>query len=265
MKILVVNDDSFRSELLGELIRLAKPFGEIFVVVPEHEQSWKGKSMTRHGDVRVQEREVFGEQGIVLNGTPADCVNIALHHACPWKPDVVLSGINAGRNTGVGFLYSSGTVGACWEANIAGIPGFALSQAMSPDSWELWSSEFRVSQHVLSLLRGKTGALVHDIFTELFTEEGLANPVTYNINLPHVVNETTCVRNAVLAHDFYGPLYHPIGDEYTFELSMGSVRRDARENADNNVVSRGDVSLSLLDICSLGQEIPAGLQRKPFA
>ena len=58
-----------------------------------------------------------------MTGTPADCVNLGIYNLLESKPDIVVSGVNLGFNTGLGFLLASGTVGACFEANIAGLPG----------------------------------------------------------------------------------------------------------------------------------------------
>jgi len=256
LRFLVVNDDSFRSALLGELVHLLAGVGEVTVVVPEHEQSWRGKCVSRFEDVRVQEREIYGARGLVLNGSPADCANIAIHDLCEHTPDLVVSGINAGMNAGAGFVFSSGTVGACWEANIAGVPAVAVSQRMDADGWIEWKQGFGISKSLQSVIREVSGPLLVRFIKELIADsERLKEIVTWNVNLPLHVHEMTAVQSSVLAHDFYGSLFRRVGDEYVFDLAFDSIERDTREVADYQVVQAGHVSVTKLDLRSFGQDI----------
>ncbi len=129
MKILITNDDSHRSPLLQFAISYFSRFGDVSIVVPLHEQSWTGKCVTRFDPVHAQEVELFGRKAFTVSGRPADCVNVGVYNLLDQRPDLVVSGINAGFNMGIGFVLSSGTVGACLEANIADIPAIALSQS----------------------------------------------------------------------------------------------------------------------------------------
>ena len=136
--VLITNDDSIDSPFLELAIRSLKKFCNLVVAVPATEHSWKGKSMTRHGPIKVESIRIAGCEGWAISGTPADCVNLAIHNLMPKKPDLVISGINIGKNIGLGFSLASGTIGACLEGNIAGIPGIALSQELVPSDFLYW-------------------------------------------------------------------------------------------------------------------------------
>ena len=141
MKILLTNDDSHDSPFFETAIALLADFGELTIVVPAQEQSWRGKCMTRHGKLALEETEICGHKAYSVDGSPADCANAGLHHLCDSPPDLVVSGINLGHNVGLGYVFSSGTVGACLEGNICGVPGLALSQRLPGDLYHAWNRD----------------------------------------------------------------------------------------------------------------------------
>ena len=105
--------------------RAAEPLGEVTVVAPDREQSATSHSLTLHHPVRPIER---GERRFQVDGTPTDCVMLAVEALMPERPDFVLSGINHGQNMGEDVLYS-GTVAAAMEGISLGIPSIAISFA----------------------------------------------------------------------------------------------------------------------------------------
>ncbi|MGB0369764.1 MAG: 5'/3'-nucleotidase SurE [Opitutales bacterium] len=128
-KILITNDDGIESVLLSEMIaRLAGKF-RIIVAAPANERSFCGRSFTFGQDVEVKEVQGWPCQAFAVDGTPSDCVNIALGHLCGDElPDLVLSGPNIGRNTSIGFISGSGTVAGALEGAFWGIRALAVSQ-----------------------------------------------------------------------------------------------------------------------------------------
>lgn len=129
MRILIVNDDSISAPGITVLAKAARELGEVIVVAPANQCSAMSQKLTIHGDMelkRVQDFPVPVKEAWSLDGTPVDCVKVALQHLLKEKPDVVLSGINNGYNTGADIAYS-GTLGAAFEAARAGIPAIALS------------------------------------------------------------------------------------------------------------------------------------------
>jgi len=131
MKILIINDDGVHSRGLIELANVAKKHTEVFVVGPRVEQSGVSQSITFLSPlfpVPLGEHDSKDEgiPGYSVNGTPVDCLKMAISELCPWKPDLVLSGINGGLNAGINVCHS-GTVGGAFAASTFNIPAFAIS------------------------------------------------------------------------------------------------------------------------------------------
>jgi 5'-nucleotidase len=119
----VSNDDGVRSEGIQALAAAVASLGDVYVVAPDREQSAAGHSLTLHRPLRVEE---VAPRQFAVDGTPTDCVNLAIAGLLPARPDLVLSGINKGANLGDDITYS-GTVSAAMEATLFGIPSLAVS------------------------------------------------------------------------------------------------------------------------------------------
>lgn len=124
MKILICNDDGFRAPGIVALYEALKDVATVEVVAPEHNNSAKSNALTLHMPLYVQQ---VANGFRYVNGTPADCVHIALTGLLDYRPDLVLAGINNGANMGDDTIYS-GTVGAAMEGYLFGIPSIAFSQ-----------------------------------------------------------------------------------------------------------------------------------------
>ncbi|MCG0276547.1 MAG: 5'/3'-nucleotidase SurE [Thermosediminibacteraceae bacterium] len=130
MKILITNDDGIYAEGLLILAREISKIAKVIVVAPDRERSATAHAITMHKPLRV-ERAYLRDcpvESWMVNGTPSDCVKLALDALLSDPPDLVLSGINRGPNLGTDVIYS-GTVSAAIEAAIYGIPAVALSVA----------------------------------------------------------------------------------------------------------------------------------------
>jgi 5'-nucleotidase len=123
MKILLCNDDGYQAPGIVALAQALSAFAEVEVVAPEHNNSAKSNALTLNAPLYVH-RAAPGVR--YVNGTPADCVHIALTGLLDYRPDLVVSGINNGANMGDDTIYS-GTVGAAMEGYLFGIPGIAFS------------------------------------------------------------------------------------------------------------------------------------------
>lgn len=121
--ILVTNDDGYRSEGIQALARAVEPLGKVVIVAPIDEASAIGHALTLKRPLRL---EAIAEQAYAVDGTPTDCVNIAVTQVLGRLPDLVLSGINKGYNLGDDVTYS-GTVAGALEAALLGVPGIAVS------------------------------------------------------------------------------------------------------------------------------------------
>jgi len=126
MRILLTNDDGIHAPGLCALYYALKIDHDVVVVAPENERSAVGHAITLSDPLRVKPVRLGSFQGWAVNGTPADCVKLALAELAPGPVDGVISGINQGANVGINLLYS-GTVSAATEAVILGTPGIAVS------------------------------------------------------------------------------------------------------------------------------------------
>jgi 5'-nucleotidase len=126
MRILVTNDDGINAEGLKACEDIARTLSDdVWVIAPEHDQSGVSHSLSLNDPLRLR---ALGERHFAVKGTPTDCVIMGARHVLPKPPDLVLSGVNRGRNAAEDVLYS-GTVAGAKEACVLGIPAFALSQA----------------------------------------------------------------------------------------------------------------------------------------
>ncbi|MBL0420346.1 5'/3'-nucleotidase SurE [Ramlibacter sp. AW1] len=124
MKILISNDDGYQAPGIIALHDALKDLGEVEVIAPEHNNSAKSNALTLNQPLTVYE----GARGFrYVNGTPADCMHIALTGLLGYRPDLLVSGINNGANMGDDTIYS-GTVGAAMEGYLFGVPAIAFSQ-----------------------------------------------------------------------------------------------------------------------------------------
>ncbi|MBI3592797.1 MAG: 5'/3'-nucleotidase SurE [Nitrospirae bacterium] len=121
--ILVTNDDGVHSPGIIALFKAMKEIGDAYIVAPDRERSAVGHALTLHRPLKVEE---LREKVYSVNGTPTDCVALAIHKILHRKPDLVASGINKGANLGDDITYS-GTVSAAMEGTILGVPSFAIS------------------------------------------------------------------------------------------------------------------------------------------
>jgi 5'-nucleotidase len=252
--ILLTNDDSHDSPLFLRAIAALATLGEVHIVVPATEQSWKGKAMTRHGPLYAERIDLHGWAAWSVTGTPADCVNLGIHELLPARPAMVVSGINIGKNVGLGFLFSSGTVGACLEANIAGLPALALSQELSPEDFRYWD-EHRAFQPALNAsIERSVASLVPRVWQALIAP-GHDQPTTWNVNFPAPTTQSTepqLVR-ARLGHSWYRGCFRRVGDRYHHALSTAEI--DPAPDTDDAVLQAGQVSITLIDMRVLGQRL----------
>jgi 5'-nucleotidase len=123
LRILVSNDDGYRAEGLESLAGALRPLADVTVVAPDRNRSGASNSLTLEVPLRVSS---YGERCYYVNGTPTDCVHLAISGLFDFEHDMVVSGINDGANLGDDVLYS-GTVAAAVEGRFLGLPTMAIS------------------------------------------------------------------------------------------------------------------------------------------
>lgn len=146
MKILISNDDGYQAPGIVALYEALKDIAEVEVIAPEQNNSAKSNALTLHSPLYVA-RASNGFR--YVNGTPADCVHIAMSGLLDYRPDLVVSGINNGANMGDDTIYS-GTVGAAMEGFLFGVPAIAFSQ-VDKDWVELASAARKAREFVQAM------------------------------------------------------------------------------------------------------------------
>jgi len=150
MHILLTNDDGIYAAGLQALYEAVRDLGTVSVVAPAGEQSAVGHAITLSDPIKARRIERDGSfAGYAVGGTPADCVKLAVCALLPQKPDLLISGINLGPNTGISVIYS-GTVSAATEGTVLGIPSLAISLASYREPrWDVAARAARqLAQHV---------------------------------------------------------------------------------------------------------------------
>ncbi|HUG02226.1 MAG TPA: 5'/3'-nucleotidase SurE [Longimicrobiales bacterium] len=233
MRFLVTNDDGYLAPGLGLLTRVASRLGEVDVVAPDREQSATSHSLTMHRPLRVRR---VGDAARVVDGTPTDCVFLALGELLDEPPDFVLSGINHGSNLGDDVLYS-GTVAAAMEATLLGLPAIALSYAArdpEPPLDEAWEE----------LLAG--------LLRQVVERESFPKETLLNVNLPPVpAAQVKGTQVTVLGRRAYDDSLtratDPSGREY-FWIGGGESRWWGSDRSDFAAVREGYISITPLHL-----------------
>ena len=163
-RILVTNDDGVHSEGIIVLAEALAHLGDVTVVAPIQEASAIGHALTLRRPLRVEE---IGPNRFAVDGTPTDCVNVAITHVIGQKPDLIVSGINKGWNLGDDVTYS-GTVSGALEGALLGIPSVAVSTQNRQNQFEFGPA-------------AKAAATV----SEAVLEKGLPKFTLLNINVPY--------------------------------------------------------------------------------
>ena len=236
MKILLSNDDGVDASGILAAKEVADEFGETFVVAPSKQQSGIGHALTLFKPLRVNEVNLRdGDVGYGVSGTPTDAVTLAVYELMDEIPDLVISGINTGRNVGKGELTTSGTLGAASEAASYGIPTIAVSQHVTDDDIKFDEGhveiDFSSSQRVL-----------RDIIEKVI-EKGFPEGVDIlNLNVPSHPNSFEPVI-CPLAERMYEPVVErrldPRGRAYYW--INGELYADNPEGTDDHILLHENV------------------------
>jgi 5'-nucleotidase len=232
MRILITNDDGIRAPGLVALVEVARQFGEVKIVAPDHERSGCGHSMTLHSPLRAWPVEWEGHEAYEVTGVPVDCVNVGLTLCYPDGCDLILSGFNNGPNLGFDVTYS-GTAAGAMEGCINGIRSIALSIA---------------SFVSLAPLHYETGARWLQENWNLLTEAPL-KPLTFlNVNVPSIAYpELRGTRVAAMGKRVYEDRVELRHDPWNrpYYWQGGVVVMDPNQpGTDVEAVSQGYVSIT---------------------
>jgi 5'-nucleotidase len=241
--ILVSNDDGVNAPGLRALVEGLTPLGRVVVVAPDRERSGIAHSLTLHRPLRLTK---VANDWYSSDGTPTDCVHLGVHSVLGEKPDLLVSGINAGPNLGDDVTYS-GTVGVAFEGALLGVPSLAVSLAAREG--------FNFAP---------AAAVAHRV-AKAALENGMKERTFLNINVPNVESEEELgpMRITNQGRRIFGSgivkKTDPRGGEYFWigGSELGFV--DGDEDSDINAVSSGDISITPLhtDLTApgLGEEL----------
>jgi 5'-nucleotidase len=232
MLLLCTNDDGVLATGLGVLSRAAAEIGRVRVVAPDREQSASSHSLTMHFPLRARR---VSEGVETVDGTPTDCVALAVGALLEERPDFILSGVNHGANMGEDVLYS-GTVAGAMEGTILGIPAVAVSYAGRDGGDAIPHFE----------------PLLVKLLRQLLERDDFPAETLLNINLPAVpAAEVRGVRVTRLARRVYVDSLtrakDPSGKEY-FWIGGGGVQWSGAEGTDFHAVSEGYISVTPLHL-----------------
>jgi 5'-nucleotidase len=249
-RFLIVNDDGVTSPMLPPMVKHLGSLGTVSVAVPLREQSWKSKAMTRYEPITYEARAEFGVEAYAIDGTPSDCVNIAVHHLLAERPDWVISGINIGVNAGEAYVINSGTVGAAFEGGLLGLPAVAFSQYVPPAIFHEWTSEKRLTSPAAAALIEHGATRVARMMRTIVAEGLPPGAMLLNVNFPDGLAADTPVQWCNLLVTRYGSIFDREGDHFIHRFG-GNVTREPHPLGDKDVVEQGKISVTALSLPGL--------------
>lgn len=230
MHILVANDDGYLAPGLSALVEVCREFGHVDVVAPEQNASGTSNALTLQRPLSLHTASSGFHH---VNGTPSDCVHVALTGLLDRRPDLVVSGINNGANLGEDTIYS-GTVAAAMEAYLFGVPAIAFSLARH--GWEHLDQAAMVARQMLAQVLSRP----------------LGAPFLLNVNVParaDAASRPWRVSRLGRRHASEPVIRQcsPRGDPIYWIGAVGEVR-EAGEGTDFHAVAQGEVSITPLQV-----------------
>jgi len=241
--ILVSNDDGYLAPGLLALVEAVRPLGRITVIAPEQNHSGASNSLTLSRPLSIH-RVAGGERDgfFFINGTPTDCVHVAMTGFLDQKPDLVISGINQGENMGEDVLYS-GTVAAAVEGVMFGVPGIAFSQI--DRGWNRIEDAAKAAHDVVAQM------LVSNLASpQLARQDGAATLLNVNIpNRPYADLYRWRVTRLGNRHHSQPVVVQdsPRGEKIYWIGAAGDVK-DNSEGTDFHAIDEGCISITPMQL-----------------
>ncbi len=259
MHLLVTNDDGLDSVFLHELVHALLAAGHRLVVAaPAGEQSWIGAAKSRHRPVHSARADRgFGCPTWAVDGTPSDCVNIALAHLLPTDGpaiDAVVSGINIGRNTSLAFILASGTIGGAWEGALHGLPAAALSQDIPMEAFaELRAHGGQPNPNLHATVRLSAQHAAR-LAPDLLAQTAPQSFTVHNLNFPYPARPDSPLQRTVPAHNILPRIFAPADPAglHRFDFNPGHDLSPPEPITDVAAVAAGAISHTVLDYRRLG-------------
>lgn len=239
MRILIANDDGYLAPGLAALVRACEGLGQIDVIAPEQNASGTSNALTLTRPLSVFEARGEHVKGFrVVNGTPSDCVHVALTGLLGYRPDLVLSGINNGANMGDDTLYS-GTVAAAMEGYLFGVPAIAFSQAEKG-----WLE--------LEAAAAAARSVVEQVLAQAPLGSGGGEPWLLNVNIPNRADAAKLPRVVTRLGRRHAsePVIrqHSPRGEPIYWIGPAGDARECGEGTDFHAVANGQISITPLQV-----------------
>lgn len=246
---LVTNDDGIDSGFMWALVDALRPRFEVVVAAPARQQSWVGRMMSRARPVAIErlDRPVVAWS---IDGSPSDCVNIALGHLLDAPPAVVVSGINIGFNITLPLVLSSGTVAGAIEGALWGLPAVATSMHLPHDDFPAVCAANGQVSGALKAQLDAFAARTADV-VEQAVAEGQPGTLVHNVNGPVGVGPHTPVEQTFLGRRRMPCLFERRDAQCHFRFSP-PIDVDHRAESDAAcVLDRGHISHTRIDLTAL--------------
>jgi 5'-nucleotidase len=247
--ILITNDDGYKSAGFVPLVKELSKKYSVTAVVPTQGRSWIGKAITTKKELRIKKITYQEVDMFLLDGTPADCVQIGLYDVVETRPKIVISGINIGLNIGRARTLSSGTIGAAIEGSIDGVRAIASSLSIPiemrdngidfyhPKNYRFFENAAQITTKVTSIIIDKTFDGV-DLFS---------------LNIPFDATIDTPLAITTLFKTRYGRLFHK--KRKTFIHQTPPVEfKNMEENSDLRALHDNKISLTPMNISFATQQ-----------
>lgn len=238
MRILIANDDGYLAPGIAALVAACEGLGEIDVIAPEQNASGTSNALSLNRPLSVYDARGDHVKGFrYVNGTPSDCVHIALTGLLPHRPDLVLSGINQGANMGDDTLYS-GTVAAAMEGYLFGIPAIAFSQV--DKGWTHLDAAARTARRVVESVLPWIG------------QGTSVRPWLLNVNMPNRADADTLpwVTTRLGRRHASEPAVRQVSPrgETVYWIGPAGDAREAGEGTDFHACATAKVSITPLQV-----------------
>ena len=256
MRFLITNDDGINSIFLHELVHALRVDGHsLAIVAPKHEQSWIGAAKSRNRPVHAcADDRGFNCPTWIVDGTPSDCVNIALGHLLRDSFDGVLSGINVGLNASLGFIIASGTIAGAWEGALHGLPSIAFSQNLTMTLYDQLKANGGVPDAALHTTLKASAKHAARMAPQLIAATAPKHFFVHNVNFPLPCTAESAVHRTVPARVVVPGLFSPAADDGTHRLVFrhGDDLSPPTPLTDRAALAAGFISHTVLDYTKLG-------------
>lgn len=244
---LLTNDDGIQTAFLHALVEACEAEGfRVVVVAPTGERSWIGRAFSRHREVTVSPYPKFGPHAWAIDGTPSDCVNIALGHLLTHKPDVVISGLNIGFNATMPLCLSSGTLAGATEGSAWGLRAVACSLDLEQSLFEqVRDNPTHCPDDLKAPLKSACKRTAHFAHQLLKQESGPLQ--VHSLNFPTAVADDTPMERGTAALVHHKSLFHRAGDSYRFAWNDGENLSKNELQTDLAILERGLISHTVFD------------------